>query len=979
MWEVFTYGNGVMLTALFQAVSALTDTDDYLALIRLVFVVTALVAAFEIGWTGRFTPTGRLFGIIVLLNAAILTKADVQLTDRIDPANDTVIADVPAGLAVPLAYATAFGDWATQAFEAIFTLPNDLRFRTSGMLFSSRLMEASTQFNITDTVMANNLSEFAEGCIYYGIMAGWFSIDEVMTSGNIWNSLPPAAFGNAIFVEYTDPAVGNTIMEGCRDARVDIGNDWASATDQAASVFGQRLFPQYAEAEAKARLLSALPVSYQYMANIAQSAADTIRQNAMINTMKRSFTKLANNAGAPGIAQDFALAQAEAQQRTTYATLGALAGRMMSLFRNVLETLIYGIFPLAIVFIMISLMQGKALFTYLKLLFWLQLWPPMYAILNYAMTVYGANATTAAAMQAGGGAATLNMLTQTGIYSVNSDMSAMAGYLAWIIPMFSWALVSGSGFAASQMAASLGSVAQAAGSRAASEVSTGNLSLGNYSAYNGRMFQSNTAPLMSRGIGTQVDPNTGHSITSTAGGFQYRTGQSTTMPFSANLGTALKSSVSTSLSNAMQAVKTASSGFSATTASTYGNMSRLSQTADRTLSTGNSADTGTSAQYKSDYGRLNRILDNFDFGQGLSRQQKAAILASASLGFKVAGSGAAASMDIAGASISSEDWKKAMRYAKESNFQEAWSAAQQSGQKLSTELAQRTGDSSAKDISAGFQQQRAASANLQASMTQAQAWQQIANHLKENGGSGSMNATAALMRYGNQKLREQGAGITMEQLAAQSASTTGDAAAATARLQGIINSFVQSGEVAKLAGVNAAAGSSSVTNADAQNRAAVEQATANPSEMQAPGSGAIKADAAGKQATVRAMGADRGVPDRQDVEAMDAAVRGTAAKHLNENQEVIGNGRGQVEERGASIEKPVTEGVDPANQNHLGNAGVEFGGNVASTGVNSFQGMKDTLSDLLPGGDSNEAGDDGAHQRRSARHNRGTWANHLDN
>jgi len=131
MQEIFTYGNGVMIGELIQAVAALVATDDYLKLVRLVFVITTAVVAIQIIWSGRFTATGRLFAIILMMNAAILTTTDVQITDRVNSANDSVVADVPVGLAGPLAIFTAIGDWATQAFETTFSMPNDLRYTTT--------------------------------------------------------------------------------------------------------------------------------------------------------------------------------------------------------------------------------------------------------------------------------------------------------------------------------------------------------------------------------------------------------------------------------------------------------------------------------------------------------------------------------------------------------------------------------------------------------------------------------------------------------------------------------------------------------------------------------------------------------------------------------------------------------------------------------------------------------------------------------
>ncbi len=132
MVEVFTYGNGVMLGNLFQAIAAMIATPDYLALIKVVFIISTLIVAIEIIWTGRFKATGRLLAIILMMNAAILSTTDVQIVDRVNSANDSLVANVPAGLAAPLALTTAIGDWATQAFETIFSMPNDLRYQTNG-------------------------------------------------------------------------------------------------------------------------------------------------------------------------------------------------------------------------------------------------------------------------------------------------------------------------------------------------------------------------------------------------------------------------------------------------------------------------------------------------------------------------------------------------------------------------------------------------------------------------------------------------------------------------------------------------------------------------------------------------------------------------------------------------------------------------------------------------------------------------------
>ena len=951
MVEVFTYGNGVMLIALFQAVAALTSTDDYLELIRVIFMVSTLIVMIEIVWTGRFKATARLFTIIILLNAAILTTTDVNVTDQVNAANSGLVADVPAGLAVPLALSTAIGNWATSAFETVFAMPNDLRYQTNGLLFASRLVENTTQFEITDARMARNMSEFAQGCIYYGVMADWFSLDTVMESGNIWAALPAASFGNAIFVTYED-AAGNVAMDGCKNVRTRIEGDWAAGIDRMASVYGQRLFPQEVEAVAKAKLLAVVPQSYSYMANIATNAANIIQQNAMINTMKRSFTNLANDAGALGAAQDYALAQAEAQQRTTYATLGAMAGRMMSLFSNVLETLIYGIFPIAFIFMLVALMQGKAILLYVKLLFWLQLWPPMFAILNFAMSVYGAEATTAAAMQAGGGASVLNMLTYTGMRAVNSDMSAMAGYLSWMIPMFSWAIVSGSGYAAAQLAGALGSVAQSSGSTSAKEVSSGNLSLGNlssgnhsygnsqlknYSGFNSSQFQNKTSPSMDHGRGSYVDSSTGTTFTTNTGGFQTISTQQNSTPITANLTSSLKSSVGTSLNNAVSAVRTSTSGFMESTGAAYQAMTNLRQSSGSGSNSSAGWDQKKSAQFGQDYATMSSAAQKWGKDNGFSADESVAILASAGLttsaGFSALGNGIIMGgngrLSYNGKSVSAETWKAAQDYAQQTNFGDKYAAATASAESLSGSNTQSSNKSVADDVSASTSNQKSSSDQLQASLSNTSTWQSLSNRLSDQGASGGAAAVGAFIQYA------QGQGYSLQALdakMAQMSSTSGDGAAgATQEMNGLVSGFVQ-GQAAEQAGVAPSPSSGGVRAFNSGNRAEVANASGDVG-TQAETNAAVVATAAGNV----------GVPTAGNVSASVATTQAAVeSSSINVNSS-IESGREGVSSSSAPMVNEVRFNTDTQNQDLMkqtvqnsGEKAVDMVGDAKDAAVDMF-------------------------------------------
>jgi len=981
MVEVFTYGNGVMLGNLFQAVAAMTATPDYLALIKITFIISTLVVAIEIIWTGRFRATGRLLTIILMMNAAILSTTDVQIVDRVNSANDSLVASVPAGLAAPLALTTAIGNWATQAFETIFSMPNDLRYQTNGLLFASRLVHASRDFDITQSRMANNLSEFSEGCIYYGMLAGWFTLETVLESGDIWASLPNTSFGNAIFVNYID-TTGASALTGCRDARDLIEADWATAIDEASSVFGMRTFPEYSEADAKARLIATLPQSYNYMAGISQSAADIVRQSAMVNTLRRSFMNVANNSGASGAAQDFALAQAEAQQRTTYSTLGALAGRMMSLFANVLETLIYGIFPLAFVFTLIALMQGKAILMYFKLLLWLQLWPPMFAVLNFAMSVYAAEGTLAAASQAGGGSAVYSMMTYTGIAAVNSDMSAMAGYLSWMIPMFSWALVSGSGFAASQLAASLGSVAQSSGSKAAGDVSTGNLSLGNYGAYNGRMFQENSSPSLSSGVGTVVNAGTGATMTTTSGGMQFMKTPQNSAPFSANLASQIKSSTSTSATSSLQAASNAMSSFMTQTQSTFSNMQKMAQGSTHSAGTTDSSSTGQSAQSSQAFMAVDRLADDFAKKTGSSKGQAAALLLAASmntknsLGGKVAslalGVSGSGTMNYQGSSSSNEAFESAQKFAKDNQFAGKWNSAVEAGQRMTSQQGSGTSDSASHDLQAGFTRQGTAQSNLQSSLTEAQAWQSLSARMQEAGSSGSVSAVGDLIKWGNSQLAGgKFGGGSMEQLAAASESITSNGSQATQTLQNVVAAYIQS-QAQTMAGVGEAPSSGTVMQANTENQSSVESASNNPSIPS--GSGNVLGDARSQMAAVRDRASNEGIPTGGQVNAEVAAVEANAASTLGDVSSQVAQGDASISSQGGKLQSETVSNTEAGSHNHVLNATAQVGNAVADTFSDGAEGLE-RIFDSVTGQSDNttQAAEPDAQSGRGK-----AWANRLD-
>ena len=75
---------------------------------------------------------------------------------------------------------------------------------------------------------------------------------------------------------------------------------------------------------------------------------------------------------------------------------------------------------------------------YVTILIWIELWPPLYAVLNYMASIYTAY-DLAAAADLGTGTKALSLQTASTIYSGAISGEAIVGYLAISIPFIAWA------------------------------------------------------------------------------------------------------------------------------------------------------------------------------------------------------------------------------------------------------------------------------------------------------------------------------------------------------------------------------------------------------------------------------------------------------------------------------------------------------------------------------------------------------------
>lgn len=742
-WEIYTYGGGDALLQLFNGLVAILGDNNFLVLLKLTALITVIWVIIEALFMKRPLSIQPFLVIILIFYILFIPRVNVIITDRIDPSNNGVVANVPIGLGFTASLASTAGDWMSRAFETVFTLPDDLQYTTHGLLFGSNMLQAASQFEITDARLAGNISEFMQQCVFYDILTGFYTWGDIVNEPDLWNMLRTSANPARSF-QYLD-AAGDKSIVTCPVGAALLDADWSNEQTQAQSIYSSRMFP--GDPMAAAKFMAALPVSYAYMSNISTTAADAIRQNMMANAVKRSLTRFAARADASAAAQDLALAQAEAQRSTSYSVLGDLAGETLPLLRNVFEVLIYGMFPLFLI-LMFTPAAGKALMFYLKSLFWLQIWAPLYALLNLIMTSYSANSGTAVATLPAGGQE-LTLATTTALGALNADIAAIASYTAWMIPLISWGVVNaGMGMSMSMLASSLGAITQQAGSRAAADVSHGNVSMGNMGLYGQSGFKNDFAPAYAGGVGTMVDGR-GTTVNALPVGGQTEQYAQSNLGFGVQMTNAMRSGINTQLSQSQQAVWENSAAYANSLASNYGRMERFMEQRSSGIDHGHEFRTQDGTSVTEEFGQLTSIASNFAQKYGVSNQQAISMIGTAGIGGNIPFTKIGAELK---GQFNNDDtlkraWEEAQQINKDSNFSHRYQSMSSAVQAEAARISQSTNESFSKDVSSGLTEQSQYQTSTQAAVKEQQQWQQAQTHVNEQGFTFSGKLEAAVKRF----------------------------------------------------------------------------------------------------------------------------------------------------------------------------------------------------------------------------------------
>ncbi len=490
MWEIYAYHSSETLYGVFNGVVALIGADAYRGSLKIVALCGFMAAMFAYAFAPQKLEGWQwLASVTLVLSILMVPRVTVGIVDKTGGSAVVVVDNVPLGLAAIGSIPSAVGNTLTELIEMTFQtipdgagIPAELTYQNHGLLFGNRLIRETSGVVFQDAQFRSDLLNFINNCTMYDLASSSISPELFANAADVWplmSNTNPARFSPV------SDLVGGTQVVTCTEAYQRLNARIEPQVMQIQKGLATRMNPTLTPAVAATLIAGQIEQAYikNRIADAAASAAAIIRQNAVINAINDTSMLAGQRINdQASLLLAVGRAQAVAQHNATGLGNAKLAEEALPLMRNVIEAISIAIFPLVILLLVTT--YGKATATGLKsyiiLIVWIQLWPMLYAILNYVGTLHAAKELAAAANTLGGANA-LSLTTYSKVYSTALSGEAVVGYMTMSIPFIAWTALKRLENVGTAMLGGLSGVLQPKLNEATARATEGNVSLGNTS------------------------------------------------------------------------------------------------------------------------------------------------------------------------------------------------------------------------------------------------------------------------------------------------------------------------------------------------------------------------------------------------------------------------------------------------------------------------------------------------------------------
>ncbi|HCY63202.1 MAG TPA: conjugal transfer protein TraG [Oxalobacteraceae bacterium] len=520
MWEIYAYQNSDSLFGIFNAIAAIRGSNTYLSAIAAVTFCGFIAALLAYAFAPHKLQGWQWLASVVLVYAILFVpRVTVGIVDKTGGAPVKVVDNVPFGVALFGSLTSTIGNTLTELFETAFqvipgnpNLPSELTYQKNGLMFGNRLIRETGKVVFQDPNFRTDLVNFIHNCTMYDLVDGTLDPTVFARADDVWGLM--ATPNPARFTTLTSSG-GGVSTDTCPNVYNDLNLRIPAQISFIQGKLATQMNPTLPGAAAAGVIAAQIHQAYlkNNIANAAATAADIIRQNAVINAVNDTSQLIGQKTNDPAsMVLAVGRAQAIAQTNAAWINSGKIAEQALPVVRNVVEALAYAIFPIMV--LLLFLTGGRetmlALKNYIAVLIWIQLWPPLYAILNYMASMYAASELAAAA-NVGSGLKALSLQTASAIYANAISSEAVVGYLTISIPFIAWAAL--------KRMENLGNtvVGGLTGLQSTAAMATGASAVGNVSMGNVAMDQIQLAPnRTSAFMSSQQSDMTGNTVSANA-------------------------------------------------------------------------------------------------------------------------------------------------------------------------------------------------------------------------------------------------------------------------------------------------------------------------------------------------------------------------------------------------------------------------------------------------------------------------------
>ncbi|HAT7732693.1 TPA: conjugal transfer mating pair stabilization protein TraG [Enterobacter cloacae] len=634
MLEIYTiYGGGMWKTALDAVVTLVgQNTFHTLMLIAGTFGVLAVLLTF-IKQRNPMVFVQWLAVFMILTSILLVPKRSVQVIDLSDPGAVWVTDNVPVGLAAIASLTTSIGYKMASVYDMLMARPDSVTYSKTGMLFGSQIVAETSDFATQNPELAQMLPDYVENCVIGDILLnGKYTINQLLNSTDpltLITSNPSPLRG--IFKMTSTSRQFLTCQQAATEiqklANTDVNPGSATFTWLTRKVFGNKL-------NGAALLANAMGESYGYFYAGGMTAAQIMKNNITNSAVRQGIKGFAARSSDTANLLNLATENAATKQRLAWAAGNELATRTLPFAQSLLMLILVCLFPLMIALAASNhtLFGLNTLKIYVSGFIYFQMWPVMFAILNYAANYW---------LQSQSGGTPLVLANKDVVALQHSDVANLAGYLSLSIPVLSFYLTKGAAAMGSQVAGSVLSSGAFTSAGVAATTADGNWSFNNMSMDNVSQNKMDTNLMQRQGQQTWQADN-GSTQTQTAGGHTVidGSGAMSNLPVNMKLSQLASSGFQESARQSQVQAQTALDGYNHSVTSGWSQLSQLSNqtgTSDSLIkgsenSQATNATRGASMMMSAaeNYAKANNISTQEAYNQLMSKSVEGSVNAGAS-------------------------------------------------------------------------------------------------------------------------------------------------------------------------------------------------------------------------------------------------------------------------------------------------------------------------------------------------------------